>query len=120
MPKITKSEATNGRVWWVNYTLSDLEIRKVEEAGTPLQGLFDSASTLVEDGYRLTFGLDAKSSATLVCLFSPDDHPNHPNQALSSRSSDLEEAFAMCLFKHYEVFGEKWPPRDSSKRSARG
>lgn len=111
---------TDERLWWVNYTLTKEELKRVEAWEVSETSLLDSAAGLADEGYRLTFAKDEKNGCMLVCFFSPTNHKYHPSCALSSRSPDLWEAFKINLFKHHVVFEQRWPSRSGSAVSQRG
>jgi len=105
---------------WVNRNLTEDELAKFDSDVPTIRSLMDSASVLVERGYRVTFGWDDRSNCAIACLFAPDEDDNNAGLALSACSKDAEEAWALLFFKHYVVFDELWDSAAPPPRSVRG
>lgn len=114
-PPVSKKAPT-----WVNRNLTEDELAKFDANVPTVRSLMDSASVLVERGYRITFGWDDRSNCAIACLFAPDEDDNNAGLAISARSKDAEEAWALLFFKHYVVFDELWADNAPPPRSVRG
>lgn len=105
---------------WVNRNLTEDELAAFDKEVPSIRSLMDSAAVLVERGYRLTFGWDERSNCAIACLFAPDADDDNAGLAISARSKDAEEAWALLFFKHYVVFDEQWEGQLPPPRSVRG
>jgi hypothetical protein len=105
---------------WVNRNLTEDELKQFDADVPSIRSLMDSASLLVERGYRITFGWDDRSNCAIACLFAPDEDDNNAGLAISARSKDAEEAWALLFFKHYVIFDEVWDAAALPSRPIRG
>lgn len=114
-PSGSKSSPT-----WINRNLTAEELSAFDAEVPSIRSLMDSASVLIERGYRLTFGWDDKSNCSIACLFAPDDDDVNAGLAISARSKDAEEAWALLFYKHYVVLDELWGAAPLPPRQIRG
>lgn len=105
---------------WVNRNLTEAELAAFDAQVPSVRSLMDSAAVLIEKGYRLTFGWDDRSNCAIACLFAPDDDDINAGLAISARSKDGEEAWALLFYKHYVIFDETWDASPLPSRPVRG
>lgn len=77
--------------------------------------LFDSVASLVDRGFKFSAKLDAGSGS--VCCTLIDDREDAPTRgfALSGWGSELLDAVASLMYKHFEKCGEQWPTEDAGR-----
>lgn len=105
---------------WVNRNLTEDELTAFDAQVPSIRSLMDSAAILIERSYRITFGWDDKSNCVIACLFAPDDDDVNAGLAISARSKDAEEAWALLFYKHYVILDEEWGGVVPPPRSVRG
>ena len=81
---------------------------------TPLPELLNQ---FLGRGYKLSVTWVSKSNAFCVSVIGTPESRVNDNVIMTSWSDDLEEAFLIAAYKHFEVCGDDvWPTTNSSQR----
>jgi len=96
---------------WIGFIEVDLTARQKEELGAmeleaeyPLSGL----ATYVENGYKLSFGLDSDGVTYRAALTDVDQGSPTCGYTLTGRGGSVQKAYASLLYKHRDVLPDGW------------
>lgn len=106
---------------FVRCELNEQQKEHVKSQKYTWDDVLENIVSLVEEGYKVSFGEDAFNDCYACWLTAPaKDNPNS-GHILQGRGPDVVSACAVCLYKHFTVFDGIWPKDDFiPKRDAWG
>lgn len=99
---------------FINYALTEADKARLPDFRAKVEadywGILDK---LIGAGYKLSVTHDSYAECEACYLSSSDEkNPNH-GFILSGRAHSSEMAVIGCLYRHYIVFEELWPVRET-------
>lgn len=102
------SQANWGDIEFVNVTLDDQQKVAYDVwAKNPPTPIGDLVGQAMVNLYRVSMGWDDANQCFIATITGKKDAKFNASRSMSSRSDDWYEALALCMFKHYELFGAK-------------
>lgn len=93
---------------FVNVTLPLEESEHVEATYHDVEGVSNAWHSLMEKGYKVSFGYDAKTDAIMCSLTcKAEANPNY-NATMTSFADSWYDALRVALYKHYQYLSGIW------------
>ena len=96
-----------------NTTFVDISLTGVGEeaifgAFDTVEGVYDHATKLLEDGYRLGFSYNPTNDAFICSVTCKDAESVNFGKTFTAFASSWYDALVVALFKHYVVASQNW------------
>jgi len=109
-PRSTPAAAGNGKsIRWCNYKLTDAQKKQFDAWSPEDDEVAGLVVQMVFEGYRFSLSYDTYKSAMQVSCTAPAEPNENAGKGFSTFAHSWEKVWALCVFKHYSLFGEKWP-----------
>lgn len=105
MPK----QHVSGQIAWVNYKLTEAEKEQFSSWDAEDKEVAGAIVSLISEGYRFNVNFDNYNKAIQVTCIAPVENGPNAGRGFSSYAGTWEKAWALCVFKHFSLWGGTWP-----------
>jgi len=98
----------NWSTTFVDIPLTGHAWEEIDEWGGTPDSIFDHATALMEDGYRLGFSYNNQNGAFICSVTCKDDESVNKGKTFTAFAGSWFEALQAALYKHYVVAGQNW------------
>lgn len=106
--KPTSGTKAQWNTTFVDISLAGYEWNDVAEAWAGADNVFEGATTLLENGYRLGFSYNPQNDAFICSVTCKDETSPNSGKTFTAFAGTWFEALQTALFKHYQIAAETW------------